>query len=799
MILPEMRGTVGAPDSAEPLGSVEPRSRPGTRAVEVTVTGVVQGVGFRPFVHRVAREHGLSGWVRNESGAVRMTLEGSPRAVDDMLRALRSGAPPLARLDSVDVTEIHPVGRSGFSVRPSETDTTGRLPVSPDVATCAACEAELFDPANRRYRYPFITCTDCGPRFTVIEAMPYDRERTSMSAFPQCAACFAEYGDAEDRRYHSETNSCPDCGPRVWLERPGDGALPGLEGDSAIVAAAEALRDGEVLALRGLGGFHLAVRADDEAAVSRLRERKHRYAKPLALMVRDLGAARALARVSDREAALLTSPERPIVVLERRKGAPIADAVSPGLSSVALMLPYTPLHFLLLDAVDGIPLVMTSGNVSQEPIATSNEQARIGLAAIADVLLLHDREIVARYDDSVVRVADAGPVVLRRSRGLAPMPLPVPTPVDDGILAMGPHLKNTFTLLQGRDAYVSPHIGDLQNLETVEAFQDALDRFRSLFRLTPSWVVRDLHVGYLSTRLAEESGLTELPAVQHHHAHVAAVMAEHGVTERVLGLAFDGTGYGADGNVWGCELLLCDLVEFERVGHLRYAPMPGGDRAARTPWRALLGYASLDGAPGMSPLGVSALPAWTSEAFREIDPLELAVARRQVARSLNAPLASSMGRLFDAAAALLGVRGRCRYEGQAAMELEALAGRARGRTLPFARDVEEDGCMVLDPVPLLHALADQRAGGRSLEACAADFHESVVEAATSMAQELCEKHGVSTIALGGGCFQNARLLDGVSRRLSDAGRTVLLPRLLSPNDGAVSYGQAVVTAARLSQ
>jgi hydrogenase maturation protein HypF len=743
-------------DGAVEAASSDPANQPASslRAVEISVTGVVQGVGFRPFVHRLALRSGVTGWVRNESGSVRIRLEGASARVEDVVRALPSSAPPLARIDRFDVAEKEPSGLVGFTVRASESHVAGRL----------------------RHGYPFITCTDCGPRFTVIEAMPYDRERTSMSAFTQCPACAAEYREPSDRRHHSETNSCSDCGPRVWLEHPGSGCDPGPFGARAIHAAAEALTKGQIVALRGLGGFHLAVRADDERAVARLRRRKQRDEKPLALMVRDLDAARLLGAIRTSEAALLVSPERPIVVLGRRAGAPIAGSISPGLDSVAIMLPYTPLHLLLLDEMDGVPLVMTSGNVSEEPIATANPDARASLASIADVLLLHDREIVARYDDSVVRVARSGPIVLRRSRGLAPMPLPVPTPVADAILAVGPHLKNTVTLLQGREAYVSPHVGDLENLETVGAFHDLLDHLRTLFHITPRWVVRDLHPGYLSTRLAEESGLPELPAVQHHHAHVAAVMAEHGETRRVLGLAFDGTGYGTDGRIWGCEFLLADLIGFERVGRLRYAPMPGGDRAARSPWRALLGYASLtEPAASGSPLEAASVPDWA------------------------APKASSLGRLFDAAAAVLGIRSECSYEGQAAMELETLARRAAGHAVPATYRRGPQGVAEIDPLPLLEALADRRVAGRRVEECAADFHESVVQVAVAVARDLCDEHSIDTVALGGGCFQNVILTDGVMRGLAEAGLNVLLPRVLGPNDGAVSYGQAVVTAARLSE
>lgn len=771
-------------------------------AVEVSISGVVQGVGFRPFVHRLAIRLGLSGWVRNEAGGVRVRAEGPTRALEDFVTGLRAELPPLARIDAFEAVGVEPHGLRAFQVIESDTSASGRLPVSPDVATCRACEAELRDPANPRYRYPFITCTDCGPRFTVIEEMPYDRVRTSMRAFRQCPSCSSEYEAPSDRRYHSETNSCPVCGPHLWLERSeapdesvpsdrgrdadADGVVHVTAGDATIAETAEILRDGGIVAIRGLGGFHLAVRADDEAAVGRLRLRKARESKPLAVMVGSLDGARRLAHVSIGEAELLLSPQRPIVVLKRREGAELAETVSPGLDSVGVMLAYTPLHVLLLDAMAGLPLVMTSGNATDEPIAIGNHEARSRLSSIADAFLLHDRDIVARYDDSVVRVSEDGPIILRRSRGYAPMPLRLPIPTEEPVLAVGPHLKSTFTLAQGADAYVSQHIGDLETLETHAHFQDALRRFETLFRIEPRWVVRDLHPGYMSTRIAEESGLEPLPPVQHHHAHIAAVMGEHGVSSPVVGLAFDGTGYGTDGNVWGCELVLADLTDFERLAHLRYAPLPGGERAVRAPWRTLLGYASLDDDL-----------EWIGDVLAGIDPEEVAIATRQTERSLNAPPASSLGRLFDAAAAVLGIRVESRYEGQAAMELESAAGSLPGRVLPFP--VTDDGVRVLDPVPLLRRLTDDRRAGRSVAELAADFHETVAFASARLAGELCRSVGVDTVALAGGCFQNARLSVAVARKLEADGLAVLLPRILSPNDGAVSYGQAVVAAARLRQ
>jgi len=669
----------------------------------------------------------------------------------------------------------------GFRIIESQDRPHRRQPVSPDVALCAQCERELRDPGDRRYRYPFITCTDCGPRFTVIEAMPYDRERTSMRRFRQCQACLTEYDTPENRRYHSETNSCPECGPRVWIEPSSSEG-----GFEAVRAAAEALRNGRIVAIRGLGGFHLAADATDDGAVLRLRSRKAREAKPLAVMVRTVDEARALGRVGPEEEGLLTAAERPIVLLEARADSPLAVSVAPGLSTVGVMTAYTPLHHLLLEEV-GRPLVMTSGNQTDEPIATGNQEALRRLGGIADLFLLHDREIVARYDDSLVRPTGAGPVFLRRARGYAPLPLHLPVPAPKPLVAAGPHLKNTFTLVHGRDAYVSQHIGDLENLETLEHFQESLAMFQRLFRIQPEAVVRDLHPAYLSTRIAAEMGLGEPLAVQHHHAHVAAVAAEHGVTDPVIGIAYDGTGYGDDGAVWGAEIMVADLTGYRRVGQLRYAPLPGGDMAARRPWRAALGYASLD----------SGAAALLRRAWRAIPEPEVHTAERQIERGLNAPLASSMGRLFDAAAAVLGVRILCWYEGQAAMELESLAGHRDGMELPFPVREGPEGRWILDPLPLLAALGEGMASGAERPELAAGFHDAIAGATVEVAVRVAEESGIRQVALGGGVFQNARLLHRTALGLSEAGLDVLLPRVLSPNDGGISFGQAAVAAAIL--
>jgi len=760
--------------------------RAGLTAFRVHVTGLVQGVGFRPFVHRLAVRHGLAGWVRNESGEVEIEIEGGEEELAAFLRGLRQEAPPLARIEEVESVPCDPAGSDGFSILASLSRPDRRQPVPPDTALCAACEAELFDPADRRYRYPFITCTDCGPRFTVIDTLPYDRERTSMRAFRQCPECLREYHDPADRRYHSESNSCPACGPRVWFEPAGTPDSIAY-GDAGLAKAAELLRAGGILAVRGLGGFHLAADATDEAAVLRLRRRKHRESKPLAVMVRSLAEAQVVAVVNAGEARLLTTPQRPIVLVGRRVDGGLAPSLAPGLDTVGVVLAYTPLHHLLLELA-GRPLVMTSGNRSEEPIAIGNPEARLRLGGIADGFLLHDREIVARYDDSVVRMAGDTVVTLRRARGYAPLPLELPVPTPVPLVAVGPHLKNTFTLAHGDRAYVSQHIGDLEGLDTVAHFEDALDRLRRLFSVIPEVAVRDLHPGYLSTRLAEGLGLRQVIPVQHHHAHVAAVMAEHARTAPVLGIAYDGTGHGDDGRTWGAELLAADLAGYRRLAHLRYVPMPGGDLAARTPWRVAAGYVAAE---------PSVAPAFRL-AFQGVDSRERAVAERQAAAGLNAPLASSMGRLFDAAAAVLGVRRVSDYEGQAAMELEALAGRRVAREYRCEVTGGGEGPWVLDPVPLLVELGERRQSGEDAADLAADFHASVARATAELARRAGDAVGLDTVALGGGVFQNARLLESVCERLERERLRVLLPRRLGPNDGAISYGQAAVAAAWLT-
>jgi hydrogenase maturation protein HypF len=632
----------------------------------VRVEGVVQGVGFRPFVYSLATSLGLGGHVGNDSDGVFAEVEGTPEAVTEFLRLLERQAPPLARIERVTTSALQLTGSAEFAIAASVPSVSGgpRLAlVSADSATCADCLRELADPADRRYRYPFINCTNCGPRFTIVRDVPYDRPLTTMSPFPMCALCAAEYHDPRDRRFHAQPVCCPACGPRLMLaDRAGD-PLPGSEA-GPIAAAAAMIRAGQVLAVKGLGGYHLAVDAASEEAAAALRSRKHREDKPFAVMVADLATARQLCRVDEAAERLLTGRRRPIVLVPRLPGADryVAASVAPGNSQLGLMLPYTALHHLLLDAAGG-PVVATSGNASDEPIAYRDDDARERLGAIADAFLLHNRAIHIRTDDSVVRVVSGRESVLRRSRGYAPEPLRLRHRLPRPVLACGAELKNTFCLAKGDRAFVSHHIGDLENAETLLSFTSGIEHFRRLFDIEPGLVAHDLHPDYLSTKYAADLAGVELTGVQHHHAHIASCLADNGEDGPVIGIALDGTGYGTDGTIWGGEFLIADLAGFERAGCLDPVPLPGGAAAIRQPWRMAAVYLAA-AYPGGLPAGL---------AVRERNAATWAAVTAMAERGVNSPLTSSAGRLFDAAAALAGVRDVIRYEGQAAIELEQLA------------------------------------------------------------------------------------------------------------------------------
>jgi hydrogenase maturation protein HypF len=744
------------------------------------VTGTVQGVGYRPFVYRHAVELGLAGYVLNDSAGVLVDVEGEPDRIAELVRRLVDDAPPLARVAGVTEEAVPLSGRAGFQIVESEVGAAPDAPVSIDSASCVACLAEVDDPRDRRHGYAFTNCTNCGPRYTIVLDVPYDRPATTMGRFTMCAACQAEYDDPTDRRFHAQPNACPTCGPRLAWRDPG-GSLQ-REGRDALLAAVEALRAGKVVAVKGIGGYHLAVDATDAAAVDELRRRKARDDKPFAVMVPDAATAGALCELGTASIALLTSPRRPIVLAPKRPGGGLADAVAPGSPDLGLMLPYSPLHHLLLAGV-GRPIVLTSGNSSDDPIAHEDDDAVARLGPMVDGLLTHDRPIHIRCDDSVARAGARRHQVLRRSRGYAPEPIPLPFVASRPVLAVGAELKSTVSVAKGRIVVPSHHIGDLEHLAAHRAFVQALDHLPRLYGVEPAVVAHDLHPEYLSTKLALDLGLPTV-GVQHHHAHVAACMVEHGRTEPLLALAFDGLGFGPDGTLWGGELLVADLSGYERIGHLAIVPMPGGASAIREPWRmAAVWLSAAAGRPAVA----AALP--------DVEP-DRREAVLDLAESGLSPRTSSMGRLFDAVAVLLGGRRRVSYEAQAAIELEALARTVeRSAVRASATDVEvteADGRFVLDPGPLLRRLVAERARGVAPAVLAAGFHEAIGRASAALAARLATERGLDTVAVTGGVFQNVRLTEVVEDALTEAGLAVLVHENLPPNDGAISVGQAAI-------
>ena len=785
------------------------------RARRVTVAGIVQGVGFRPFVYTLAGRHGLGGWVRNTAAGVEIVLVGPHPAQDAVLADLPATAPPLAVLDRVAVESIPLPGAPSlvsdqasplFRIHASAATAGDFVPVSPDVAVCDDCLAELRDPADRRYRYPFINCTNCGPRYTIIRDIPYDRPQTTMSAFTMCPACQAEYDDPANRRFHAQPNACPDCGPHVWLVRSPQAeiSLPGLDddlrGDAAIRAAQRLLAGGGIVAVKGLGGFHLACDAANDTAVAALRRRKQRGDKPFAVMAYDLAAVAAFAEVAPAEARLLLDRSRPILLLAQRSPFPLSAGLVPGSRTVGAMLPYTPLHHLLLDAPGPTVLVMTSGNLAEEPIITDNDDALTRLAPLADAFLLHNRDIHIPCDDSVVRRLGDVTLPIRRSRGLAPQPIRLPFAVTP-VLAVGGELKNTLCLTNDRYAFLSQHIGDLENLETLAAFERIRDHLQRLFRCHPQAVACDLHPGYLGTRWAQEyAAATSLPliAVQHHHAHLASLMAEHGLgpDDQAIGVIFDGTGYGPDGTIWGGELLVGGYTNFSRLGRLHPFPLPGGDAAIKRPYRVALALLAAHGLPWRDDLPpVAACP-----------PAERRVLAQQLDRAVNTVPTSSAGRLFDAVASLAGVRQTVAYEAQAALELEALTAPLTEPTyrLPvnplnsYGSTLQSELQFEWRTDALLAAVVDDVTRGVAPGVIAARFHHGLADAILAACQAAAATTDLRTVALSGGVFQNTTLLQLALARLHEAGFAPLVHRQVPPNDGGLALGQALVAHARLA-
>ena len=756
------------------------------------VKGIVQGVGFRPFVYQLARSLKLGGWVRNTSEGVIIEAEGEPERVEEFLRLLREKAPPVAEITALAAQDVAPTGERDFAILSSNADELPEPVIPADIATCVDCEREVSDSADRRFHYPFTNCTNCGPRFTIIRGIPYDRLHTTMSVFRMCPDCQREYDDPANRRFHAQPNACPRCGPRVEL----DGRPAGREPAEPTARAGRLLREGRIIAVKGLGGFHLACDARSAAAVRELRRRKGRSEKPFALMVRDLAEAQRICFINDQERKLLESPQRPIVLLRARSGNGIAPEVAPENLYLGLMLPYTPLHRLLFDAAPPV-LVMTSGNLAEEPICHTNEGAAAKLSGIADHFLTHNRDIHLPCDDSVARVVAGRPMLIRRSRGYVPRSIALPGAAPP-VLAVGGEERNTFCMLIGDRAVLSQHMGDLDNVETLDYFERSIEHLGNLFRWRPRVIAYDLHPEYLSTKhalaasrsqpLRSTSARTdcELIGVQHHHAHAASVMADAGVEGPVLAASLDGAGYGVDGAMWGGEFLVASFTGFERMAHLAYVPMPGGAAAVRRPGRMALAHLVRAYGDEGERLALELMP--------HLDPREAKAAALQAARGLNSPMTSSMGRLFDAVSALLGTCEETTYTGQPAVELEMAAAEGGFQAYPVTIDTSARPWQI-DPAPVIRAVVDDLRAGVERAEIAARFHHTVAALIAEVCELMARETGLSRVALGGGVFQNAYLLELLLEILPRRGLAPLIHSQAPPNDGGLALGQAVIAAA----
>lgn len=749
----------------------------------ISARGVVQGVGFRPFVYSLAQKHELKGWVCNTSEDVKIEVEGKKEILDLFIHDLEHKAPPLARIEAISAAFDIPIGYKGFEIRHSQAQPGKYQLVSPDIATCQPCLDDILSEGNRRFHYPFTNCTNCGPRFTIIKDIPYDRPLTTMSVFNMCPDCLHEYQDPLNRRFHAQPNACPICGPQ--LELTGNNGKT-VECADIIKKTACLLSEGKIIAVKGLGGFLLACDAENTQSVTLLRERKRRPSKPFAVMLKDLDEVRRHCIINESEENLLKSPQAPIILLQWKPESTICKECAPALKHLGVMLPYTPLHHLLMRET-GLPLIMTSGNISEEPIAGQNNEALRRLGGIADYFLMHNREIYSTYDDSVTAVVENQPVMMRRARGYAPYPINLISPAPQ-ILACGAEEKNTFCLTRDNHAFISQHIGDMENMETMQHYERTLELYKRLFRIKPEIIAYDMHPEYLPTKfaleLAEKDGLKTI-AVQHHHAHIASCLADNCEEGPVIGVAFDGTGYGTDGHIWGGEFLVAGYREFKRVGQLEYLPLPGGSLAIRKPYRIALGYllagpGTFDGMPGLT---------------KSIDKAELELVRKQVEAGINTPLTSSMGRLFDAVSAMCGIRGTINYEAQAAIEMEALAYDAPDEksTYPFTI-TGDNGYHTVKLGSLVAGVAKDVNNGYSIPAIAMKFHNTVAVIALDACHKIRHETGLGTVALSGGCFQNRLLLMKTLEALRSSGFKVLTHRQVPTNDGGISLGQAVIAA-----
>jgi hydrogenase maturation protein HypF len=745
----------------------------------VNIEGIVQGVGFRPFTYTLARGCGLTGWVRNDEQGVSIEVEGAREKIDEFLSRL-SSPPPLAVIAKTTVHYGSPIGYGAFEIRESEEGEERLALISPDIATCPDCLREVTDPQDRRFHYPFTNCTNCGPRFTIIKDIPYDRRSTTMNSFEMCPQCHHEYHDPTDRRFHAQPNACPRCGPALTLL-----TSQGVELtiSDPLTETISLLKAGGIVAIKGLGGFHLACDATNEEAVSRIRARKYREDKPFALMCRDLEAAQQFCAVDEFSREILTAKERPIVVLPKKEPSPIAHSVSPYQKTLGLMLPYSPLHHLLFTGGLEV-LVMTSGNVSDEPITFRTEEAITRLAGIAEYFLTHDRPIHTRCDDSVIQPRGRTYTFFRRSRGYTPAPIKLPRK-GRSVLACGAEIKNTFCLTKGDVAFVSHHIGDMENTETLYSFEQGIELLTRLFQITPELVVYDLHPEYLATRYAKKMTLPGV-GLQHHVAHALSCMAEHGIVGPVLAVVMDGTGYGDDGTVWGGDFLEVEINDYRRWGHLRYIPLPGGDRAVKEPWRIAAAYlARIFGT--LEDIRIPFIERLDHERWSQLSAAMEA--------KINCPPCSSAGRLFDAVSAILGVRELVNYEGQAAVELEQIADEGEQGAYPFEVD-ETEGTYIVDPDPIIGAIVEELQGGLSPSRISSRFHNTVAMAIGEVAQRMREHAGLTEIILSGGVFQNALLSERAETLLENLGFVVYTHHLVPPNDGGISLGQAFYGASR---
>jgi hydrogenase maturation protein HypF len=749
--------------------------------VSISIRGVVQGVGFRPFVYQLATKHNLKGWVCNTSEDVMIDVEGERDTLEQFLANLKTLAPPLSHIESITTDRKPAIGYERFEIRDSISREGKYQLVSPDIATCSACLKEVLSPADRRFRYPFTNCTNCGPRFTIIEDIPYDRPKTTMRSFKMCPQCQKEYNNPLDRRFHAQPNACPHCGPRLQLVDSRGNPVPE---DDALAAVSRLLKEGRIVAIKGIGGFLLACDATSDRAVALLRQRKKRPSKPLAIMLATIEDVEEHCSVSRAEEALLTSPQCPIVLLKWRAESSVSPLVAPQLRYLGVMLPYTPLHHVLCREV-GRPLVMTSGNLSEEPIAKDNDEALRRLRGIADYFLLHNRGIYARYDDSVTIVEKDKLQLIRRARGYAPYPIRLPFKAKQ-VLACGAELKNTFCLTRDEYAFLSQHIGDMENMETLEHFETTIELYKRLFRIQPEVVAYDMHPEYLSTKFAKAmagaSDISFVP-VQHHHAHIVSCLADNGLMEPAIGVALDGTGFGSDGCIWGGEFLRADYRGFERLGHLQYVPLPGGAAAIERPYRMAISYLISLLGKGVLNQGLPFLS--------QVDSLEINLIQKQIEQGVNSPLTSSCGRLFDAVSALIGVRGRIDYEAQAAIELEMVADESETGSYPFAI-MERDGMNVVYLAELFSAIITDIGKGVSPARISARFHHTLAQVVKEMCQRLASRTGMNRVALSGGVFQNRRLFRLTVSALEGVGLEVLTHREVPANDGGVSLGQAVI-------